>query len=246
LTRLEPYAVKAACTVPRGGGGRKATLLPDYLREEFLLDALAQYAVVPDDPTREVPNPAWARVDAQWRQAHAHFDQLQSEYGLAAWTNLEQRWRTMREFKIAQSKLEQQLCEACERMTRLEARRAKIPRRVPVQSLRTEPVVKLAPEIKHLTNLVKMVAYQAETDLVRTVAPHYRRVRDEGRTLIQAALLSAADLEVTETELRVTLVPQSSPHRTRAIAALCNELNSLGTLFPGSRLRLRYAIHGTP
>jgi transposase-like protein len=103
-----------------------------------------------------------------------------------------------------------------------------------------------SPEIKYLTNLVKMVAYQAETDLLRTVAPHYRRVRDEGRTLIQAALLSAADLEVTETELRGTLVPQSSPHRTRAIAALCNELNSLGTLFPGSRLRLRYAIHGTP
>ena len=217
-----------------------------YLRDEFLLDALAQYAVVPDDPTREVPNPAWARVDAQWRQAHADFDRLQSEYGLEAWTNLEQQRRTMRGFKIAQSKLEQQLCETCERMTRLEARRAKIPRRVPVQSLNAEPVVKLAPEIKHLTNLVKMVAYQAESDLVRTVAPYYRRVEDEGRTLIQAALLSAADLEVTETELRVTLAPQSSPHRTRAIAALCEELNSLDTFFPGSRLRLRYAIHSTP
>ena len=217
-----------------------------YLREEFLLDALAQYAVVPDDPTREVPNPAWARVDAQWRQAHAHFDRLQSEYGLEAWTNLEQQRRTMRGFKIAQGKLGQQLCEACERVARLEARRAKIPRRVPVQSLNAEPVVKLAPEIKHLTNLVKMVAYQAESDLVRTVAPYYRRVEDEGRTLIQAALLSAADLVVTEKELRVTLAPQSSPHRTRAIAALCQELNSMDTFFPGSRLRLRYAIHSTP
>ena len=217
-----------------------------YLREEFLLDALAEYAVVPDDPTREVPNPAWARVDAQWRQAHAHFDRLQSEYGLEAWTNLEQQRRTMRGFKIAHSKLEQQLCEACERMTRLEARRAKIPRRVPVQSLSSEPVVKLAPEIKHLTNVVKMVAYQAESDLVRLVAPHYRRVQDEGRTLIQAALLSAADLEVTRTELRVTLAAQSSPHRTRAIAALCQELNSLEIQFPGSPLRLRYAIHSTP
>lgn len=217
-----------------------------YLREEFLLDALAEYAVVPDDPAREVPNPAWARVDAQWRQAHAHFDRLQSEYGLEAWANLEQQRRTMRGFKIAQGKLGQQLCEACESVARLETRRAKIPRRVPVQSLSSEPVVKLAPEIKHLTNLVKMVAYQAESDLVRLVAPYYCRVQDEGRTLIQAALLSAADLEVTKTELRVTLAPQSSPHRTRAIAALCQELNSLDILFPGSPLRLRYAIHGTP
>ncbi|MHB9007415.1 MAG: putative transposase, partial [Limisphaerales bacterium] len=33
-----------------------------YLRQEFALDALAEHAVEPDDPTREVPNPAWARV----------------------------------------------------------------------------------------------------------------------------------------------------------------------------------------
>jgi hypothetical protein len=214
-----------------------------YLRQEFALDALAEYAVVPDDPTREVPNPAWARLDAQWRQAIALFNRLQSEYGLEAWTNMEKQRRTMRGFKIAQGKLGQQLWQAWERVVKLEARRAKIPRRVPVQSLRSEPVVKLAPEIQHLTNLVKMVAYQAESELLRTVTPYYRRVADEGRTLIQAALLSAADLEVTKEELRVTLLPQSSPHRTRAISALCDELNSLDTLFPGSRLRLRYAVH---
>jgi hypothetical protein len=103
-------------------------------------------------------------------------------------------------------------------------------------------VLKLAPEIQHLTNLVKMVAYQAESDLLRTVAPHYRRVEDEGRTLIQSALASAASLEVTPTELRVTVAPLSSPHRSRAIAALCDELNQFNALFPGSSLRLHYAV----
>ena len=73
------------------------------------------------------------------------------------------------------------------------------------------------------------------------VAPHYRRAGQEGRTLLQSALASAADLQVTETELRVTLAPQSSAHRTRAIAALCDQLNQTETLFPGSRLRLHYA-----
>ena len=36
-----------------------------YLGEEYALDALAEYAAVPDDPLREVPNPAWAAVDAR-------------------------------------------------------------------------------------------------------------------------------------------------------------------------------------
>ena len=35
-----------------------------YLREEYALDALVEYAAVPDDPTREVPNPAWAALDS--------------------------------------------------------------------------------------------------------------------------------------------------------------------------------------
>jgi len=50
-----------------------------YLREEFALDALAEHAVEPDDPAREVPNPEWARVDAQPRQAHARWERLQDE-----------------------------------------------------------------------------------------------------------------------------------------------------------------------
>ena len=90
-----------------------------------------------------------------------------------------------------------------------------------------------------------MLAYQAESDLLRAVTPHYRRADDEGRTLIQSALANAADLQVTKSELRVILAPLSSPHRTRAIAALCEELNQSVTFFPGSRLRLHYAVRET-
>lgn len=85
-------------------------------------------------------------------------------------------------------------------------------------------MVKLATERMHLTSLLKMVAYQVESDLVRMVTPHYKRAEDEGRTLIQSALASAADIKVSETELRVLVAPLSSPHRTRVLASLCGEL----------------------
>jgi hypothetical protein len=213
-----------------------------YLREEYALDALVEYAAVPDDPTREVPNPAWAALDAQLRQAWARVDRLQSEYGLEALNNLEQKHRTMRGFKIAYGKLGEKIWAAWQRILQLEKRCAAVPRRVPVQEAINQPVVKLAPERKHLTNLIKMVAYQAESDLLRLIAPHYRRAADEGRTLIQAALASAADLKVTKRELHLALAPQSSPHRTRVIAALCQELNQRKVVFPGSSLRVIYAI----
>jgi Transposase protein len=148
----------------------------------------------------------------------------------------------MRGFKIAYGKLGKKIWTAWQRVLQLQKRRAAQPQRVPVGEAIDKPIVKLAPERKHLTNLIKMVAYQAESDLLRMVAPHYRRADDEGRTLIQAALASPADLMVTKGKLRVLVAPQSSPHRTRAIAALCEELNKIKTAFPGSNLRMIYAI----
>ena len=97
----------------------------------------------------------------------------------------------MRGFKTAHGKLGRKIWTAWQRIEQLEKRRAALPRRVPVQIATGEPVVKLAPERKHLTNLIKMLAYQAESDLLRLVAPHYRRAGHEGRTLLQSALASA-------------------------------------------------------
>jgi len=213
-----------------------------YLREEYALDALAEHAVVADDPAREVPNPAWTAADAALRQAQAHADRWQAQYGLEALSSQEQKRRTVRGFKIAKGKLDLKIWNLLQRVTQLQTRRDKLPRRVPVQAVTDQPVVKLAPERKHLTNLIKMVAYQAESDLFRTLAPHYRRANDEGRTLLQSAFASPADIEVTDRELRLTLAPMSSAHKTRAIAALCDQLNRFDTLFPGSNLRVRYAI----
>lgn len=93
-----------------------------------------------------------------------------------------------------------------------------------------------------MTNVLKMVAYQAESDLVRAVTPHYRRADDEARTLVQTALAAPADIQIKDGLLQVTLAPLSSAHRDRAIAAVCEQLNAAAVCFPGTRLRLRYAV----
>ena len=215
-----------------------------YLREEYALDALVDYAVEPDDPERDVPNPRRKALADQLREARTELARLHAEYGRAVVNNPERQRPTVRGFKIAHGQLGHTLRTAMRKVETLEARCAALPRRVPVGQLTPDPVVKLAPERKLLTNLLKMVAYQAETDLVRRVTPHYRRAEQEGRTLIQAALQSAADLVVSDTELSLLLAPLSSPHRTRAIGALCEELNRSPVRFPGTRLRLRYAVAG--
>jgi transposase len=217
-----------------------------YLREEFLLDALADYQVEPDDPTRSVPNPERRALDKDIRTAEAEVAELEWAYGVAAVDNPERRRPTMRGFKIAHGQLGKQLRAARQRLTELLARRRRIPPRVEVGDLSAGAVVKLATERKHLTNLIKMVAYQIESDLLAFLRPHYARSDDEGRTLLHELFHAAADIDVTDTELRVTICPLSSPHRTLAVQALCETLTETATVFPATHLTMRFAIRARP
>ena len=217
-----------------------------YLREEFLLDALADYQVEPDDPTRTVPNPERRALDKDIGSARAAAAKLEQACGAAVVDNPEGRRPAMRGFKIAHGKTGQQLRAARERLTGLLTRRRGIPQRVEAGDLSDGAVVKLATERKHLTNLIKMAAYQTESDLLALVRPHYARSDDEGRTLLHEFFHAAADIEVTDTELRVNIYPLSSPHRTLAVQALCETLTETATVFPGSRLTMRFSVPPRP
>jgi DNA-binding CsgD family transcriptional regulator len=216
-----------------------------YVSEEFLIDALCDYQIEPADPTRSVPNPARRAIGKELKAARAALAKLEKEYGAAAVENSEGRRPTMRGFKIANGKLGKQIRAARTRVQKLEEKRSRLEKRVPVvEALKGEDVVKLATERKHITNILKMVAYQIESDLLNLIRPHYARVEEEGRTLLHAIFQSAASIEPDGSWLRVTLAPLSSAHRSKAAAALCDALNETETRFPGTELTLRYGVAG--
>jgi transposase len=213
-----------------------------YMREEFLLDALVDYRIEPEDPTRSIPNPERRALDKEIRAARADLAKLEREYGAAAADNAEPRRPTMRGFKIAHGMLGKRLRTARARVARLFDKRRDVAKRVEVRDLSERAVVKLATERKHLTDIIKMVAYQAESDLVTLLRPHYARVDQEGRTLLHELFAAAGDIRVSDKELNITLAPLSSPHRTLAAQALCETLDQAATIFPGSRLRIRFSV----
>jgi transposase len=217
-----------------------------YLREEYALDCLVDYGVESADETRLVPNPRRLKLDADLRKARAQLEQVVAEYGLEAFENHEELRRTMRGFKIANASMGRRVLDALQRVSSIEKKRAAVPLRVPVREVVHGEVVKLAADRKHLTDLLKMVAYQAESELVRLVAPHFERSEDEGRTLIQNALALHGDIAVSDDHLEIQLEPLSSPHRTRALAALCQAVNATRTTFPGSKLRLKFTVKPEP
>lgn len=215
-----------------------------YMGAEFELDALLQYGVEAADGDRDVPNPARRAKERESAAARREIAELERALGAAVATNEAAVRPTVRGFKIANAKTSKALRKAGERLGRLRAEARSIPKRITAaEAAKGEPAIRLRTEGKRLTDAVKTVAYQAESALVR-LRPHYSRIDDEGRKLIASAFELAGDFEVTSDELRVILEPAASPNPTRAIAALCAELNQTETRYPGTTLRLRFAIRG--
>lgn len=218
-----------------------------YMREEFLVDALIDYQVEPDDPTRSAPNPARKAVEKELRAGRAKLIKLQESYGAAAIDFIEEPSSTMKSFSAAEEKIRNEISETVARIAGIETRRDALPIRVSIADAQQgQEVVKLSTERKHLTNVLKMVAYQIESDLLALIRPHYKRVEDEGRTLVQMAVQDTAAIQPTEDELRITLAPLSSSHRSRDLEALCEALNKTNTVFPGTTLRMTYSVAASP
>ena len=205
-----------------------------YASEEFALDALVEYAVQDVSSDSNRPNPERKRVQKELSKARGEVSRLQAELGEAAKSS---RTRTMRGFRISQATLRRQLESAEARVASLKAEHSELPKRVSASELKT-----FTTEKKLIVDTIKMTAYRVETELLGMLQGSYTRSHEEGRTLLHALFQTAGRVELDEQHLRIRLHPQSSPHRTCAIRNLCEQLNQLETRFPGTNLRLKFAV----
>lgn len=214
-----------------------------YMLENFALDALVDYDSEPDDPNREVLNPARKVADRKLAQARAELADLERAYGAAAADNVETERHTMRGFKIANGQIGKTLRAAREKVAQLEGQRSRLPKRVAVRILAPEDrVVRLSPERKLFTDAIKAATYRAETVLLNLLRPHFKRAEDEGRAFLRNVVTQRGEVVVHGDEVLVRLEPLSAPRFTAALSALCDDLNASAPTFPESGYRFRYEV----
>ncbi|HVM14235.1 MAG TPA: helix-turn-helix domain-containing protein [Egibacteraceae bacterium] len=195
-----------------------------YLRAHYGLDALDSYATVADDLERSVPNPAKRPASARAGEARRRLAEIEDGFPE----------RLPAELAAAHT-------DAVAHVESLNAAARGVPARVPLGELHPDAVVHHG-ERKRIHDAIRMATYNAETALARLLAPHYPRADDEARSLLREAMRSPADLQIVGNELHVRINPLSAPRRSRAVAALCEDLNSTDTAYPGTELVLRYSV----
>lgn len=214
-----------------------------YMRPHYALDALDSYAKVEDDLARTVPNPAKTKAKTVSKTARAV--QTAAETALAdavsAATDPAKAGPADATKSIAAATAA--LEEAKADVAKAKARVRGLPTRVPLGDIYPDAVLP-DPERKQITDVIRMATYNAQSVLARTLRPHYPRADDEAHSLLRETFKASADIEIVGDCLHVRIDGLSAPRRSRAIAALCEELNATETLYPGTDLRLVYSVKG--
>ncbi len=100
----------------------------------------------------------------------------------------------------------------------------------------------LGDEATRIHDAIRTSTWNAEHTLARALGPHYARAEEGAHGLLAEAFATSPDLQIISNELHVSLEPLSAPRRSRAIAALCEEITATETLHPGTNLRLVYLV----
>jgi hypothetical protein len=217
-----------------------------YAREHFALDALDSYADLADDPHRLVPNPAKHRAKAAVDTARAAVAAAQA--GLSAAID-DAVARARRPGSGATATVdpaaEKALDATRDNLDRAGAAARDTPGHLPLRDVRPDARL-LDEERKLLTHAIRMAAYNAESTLARMLRPHYARADDEARALLREAMTLSGDLHIVGDTLNVRLDPATAPRRSRALAALCEQLTATQTRYPDTKLKIAYSIKDQP
>ena len=217
-----------------------------YGRAHFALDSLDSYAVTPDDPARMVPNPAKktaaAAVKAATEDPRRRRGRPPAQAGRAAQPRARQPDPDHQ--RDARQAGRPRRCRPPQASKPPRPQAKATPAKIPLREHNPD-MVRLEAETKLITHAIKMAAFNAETSLARALNGSYARAGDEAYALIREALHASGDIIPGDGTLTIRLGPLSAPRRTRALAALCAQLNTTATCYPGTKLVLRYEV-GTP
>ncbi len=204
-----------------------------YMRHEFALDHLCTYETEPADPERIIPNPPYKECKARIESLEAKIGRIRKQQ----WKD-EKKGRTARSGKASP---EERIKELEVLIEECEARLETLPERVPVkETMDEEEIVRLEPERKIFTDLVRMAAYRAESAMLAPLGPLLNRSEDEGRAFLQTLFRTPADLVPGDGCLTVRFHSMSQPRFNKALRELCAMTTREGHAYPGTGLKLAF------
>jgi hypothetical protein len=214
-----------------------------YMRQHYGLDSLVEYGTESIPDTILVINPKWRKLDGQIRSRNSQRYRLMAQFGALVLSE-EPTDFEVHEYERQKGQWQEQIHNLDVEIENMKEQRKQIPHHFPMKDLPEEDrFTRLRTERKHFIDIIKMIAYRAETNLASLLREHLAR-SDDARALLRQIFNNEADLipDSTAGTLTVRLHNLTQAAHDKAIAQLCNTLNETRTVFPGTNLTLIFQI----
>jgi hypothetical protein len=217
-----------------------------YMMEHYAIDLLSEYQTEEIPGTnRPVVNPRWRDLDGRFRSLKGKLQRRHAEFA-AHTLHPEADIKDVPKWEQRKTELMEVVEQLEHELEEMKQQRKAIPHHLTWEELPTEDKFeRLAPSRKRLMDTVKLIAYRAETALMKIVREALAR-EDDARSLIRDLFRSEADLspDPKAGELRVAVHSMANPRSNRALEHLLSELNAASVAYPGTTLKLVYSLVG--
>jgi hypothetical protein len=215
-----------------------------YMMQHYAIDLLGEYQTAPiPGPHRPVVNPPWRELDRQSRSLKSRLTNRQARFA-AMTMHPQDDPKKMAQWERHQAALREEIGQLEHELDAVRGRLKETAKHIEWESLpQDEQFRQLAPSRKQLMDTVKMIAYRAETAMMGIVRESLGR-EDDARSLLRELFVTDADLhpDADRGELRVVVHSLSNPRSNRTIAHLLSSLNATELTYPGTPLKLVFAL----
>ena len=212
-----------------------------YLIQDYDFDKMIQFGVESIDPNREVVNPQYRKLTNQLKKIREKITRLEAKFFPLAEVAMDEKIDKLPEITERQMKYKTKIDMHRKQENKLVTLRSDIPPRITLENMPEQKRYnKLKTESKLLMNVIKMIAYRAESSVAALACDHLKRAKDEKRMFVKQIITNNADLipDYQNKTLTITLHSLSAPRFNYAAKQIADLLNKTETIFPGSNLRM--------
>jgi hypothetical protein len=217
-----------------------------YLIENYNFDRLLQYGTEELSADIEVVNPLYSKLTYRIKKTREKKARLEAQLFQRIDENSDTPLEKVSELLASQSKTTEKIQVFKTELEALLTERKNHPARIKLKDMNKEKRYnKLKTESKLFINIIKMIAYRAETALFNLLTPIFGNKSKEGRMLIKSILASDADLfpDKANKTLTITLHTLSSPRKNFAASQLCTLMTETQELYPGTDMKMIFKTH---
>ncbi|MGB3564214.1 MAG: putative transposase [Thermoanaerobaculia bacterium] len=216
-----------------------------YMRQHFALDLLTEYATEPLPDTERVINPDWRDLNKRRNSLQGTLNRRNARFAaLTLHPQPESPPARFQKWTRRKAELLEQIEHYEEELKQVKQELSDTEHHIRWDELPEQNrFQRLGPTRRHLIDTVRMIAYRAETAMVPLLTDQHTD-SPAARTILQALFRTAADIipEPDQKRLRVLVHPASRPATDRRLLKLCDQLNEMDMVYPGTDLTLTYEL----